>query len=95
MEREKMGDIDCWEHEKSPTLRARKEVHENNLKFVEESAKMIESYEERGISYLYLLGQKESGLHLSRLHAIVKILAKENKGLREKGTHLKQYKDKF
>ena len=77
-----MGDIDCWGHESSLLL-ARREVHENNLKFVEESAQMIDSYEERGISYLYLLGQRESGLLLSRLHAIVEILAKENKGLRQ------------
>lgn len=41
------------------------------------------------------VGQRESGLLLSRLHAIVEILAKENKGLREKGTYLKQTEDKF
>jgi hypothetical protein len=80
---------------KAHLLLARREVHENNLKFEEESAQMIDSYEESGISYLYLLEQRESGLLLSRLHAIVEILAKENKGLREKGTHLRQTEDKF
>ena len=66
-----MEDIDCWGHEKRPTLKERQHQHASNLKLVRDAITLIDRFEEKGITDVQHLGIQNKQLILASLKDVV------------------------
>lgn len=90
-----IGDIDCWGHEKSPTLSEKKEKHETDIENVDAAINKADAMERKGYDDITHLDKTDVDELSTIVKNIIVVLGLKNRDLRESLLYLESVEAKF